>query len=92
MLTGADNDRLSIHFVTISEASEAHYHTRLTEVYIVIEGSGELELDGERRPLTEGSVALIPPGTRHRAVPGPSGLRIVNVVTPPFTSEDEHHD
>ncbi len=91
-LTGADNDDLSVHFVTIKQDSEAHYHTRLTEVYVVVAGSGEIELDSQRHPLREGTVVLIPPGTRHRAVPGPAGLTIVNVVRPPFDPKDEHHD
>jgi len=92
VLTAADEAGVSVHFVTISATSETHYHTRLTEIYVVIAGSGWLEMDGERQPLGEGDVALIPPGTRHRAVPGPDGLRIVNIVRPPFDPEDEHHD
>lgn len=92
MLTGAENAELSVHFVVISKDSAVHYHRRLTEVYVVIEGEGELELDGRRYPVHRGTVALIPPGVRHRAIPGPRGLTIVNVVRPPFDPEDEHHD
>ena len=92
VLTAADEAGVSVHFVEISETSATHYHNRLTEIYVVTAGSGWLELDGQRQPLSEGSVAVIPPGTRHRAVPGDDGLRIVNLVRPPFDPEDEHHD
>jgi hypothetical protein len=35
---------------------------------------------------------LIPPGVRHRAIPGPDGLTLVNIVRPSFDPEDEYHD
>ncbi len=92
VLTGADGAELSVHFVEVSRDSRPHWHTRLTEVYVVTQGSGELELDGAVHRLEAGSVAVIPPGVRHRAVPGPEGLTIVNIVRPPFDPEDEHHD
>ncbi|NUQ00056.1 MAG: cupin domain-containing protein [Armatimonadetes bacterium] len=92
VLTAADQAGLSVHIVSISQDSERHYHTMLTEVYVVIEGEGELELDDQRQPLRVGTVAVIPPGTRHRAVPGPGGLKIINVVRPAFDPEDEHYD
>lgn len=92
VLTAADCPELSVHFVDIRVDSQAHYHRRHDEVYVVIAGGGELELDGERQAVSEGTVALIPAGVRHRAVPGPRGMTIVNIVRPPFDAEDEHHD
>lgn len=89
VLTGADNDRLSVHVVRISRASKAHYHKRLTETYYVLEGTGDIELDGERTPIAPGTVAHIPPGVRHRAV---GDLVVLNVVTPPFDPSDEFLD
>lgn len=43
-------------------ATERHYHRRSEEIYFVLEGEGELEVDGERRTLSPGDAALIPPG------------------------------
>ena len=86
-LTGEDNDALSVHVVRISEESETHYHTRLTETYYVLEGAGVMELDDERVDITPGDVIHIPPGVRHRAV---GELVILNIVTPPFDPADEH--
>jgi MYXO-CTERM domain-containing protein len=31
------------------QATERHYHGRSEEIYFVLEGAGEIELDGERR-------------------------------------------
>ncbi len=38
------------------------------------------------------NAVMIRPGTRHRAVPGASKLKILNVVVPPFDPRDERHD
>jgi quercetin dioxygenase-like cupin family protein len=41
----------SVHLVDICADARPHYHRRLTEIYLVLEGKGELELDGERVPV-----------------------------------------
>jgi mannose-6-phosphate isomerase-like protein (cupin superfamily) len=87
IITGEDNDRVSIHRVSIDGAAKEHYHKSLTECYIVLSGSGEVELDGERVAVEPGDVVYIPPPTRH-ALRG--HFEIINVVTPPFDSADEH--
>ena len=79
----------SVHLVEIKAEAERHHHQRTTEIYVVLEGEGYLELDGERlavRPLT---AVMILPGCRHRAV-GP--LRLLNIPVPPFDPSDEHLD
>ena len=81
------NKTASVHQVEISKDAEPHYHKRLTEIYIVLEGSGTLELDQERVPLRPGTAVLIPPGVVHRAV---GKLKILNVSVPPFNPKDEH--
>ena len=85
----------SVHRVVISANAATHYHRDHAEAYYVLEldGRGEIELDGERRPVAVGTAVLIPPGVRHRAVVGPGGrMVILNVVTPPFDPADEHFD
>jgi len=87
-----DNRVCSVHVVEISADSRTHYHKGFTETYYVLEGEGRLELDGEPLPLRPGMAVMIRPGTRHRAVPGRSALRILNIVVPPFDPRDEWHD
>ena len=79
----------SIHLVDIKRDSEAHYHKRLTEIYLVLEGEGHMELDGEQIPLKPMTALLIKPGCRHRAV---GKLRIVNIPVPAFDPSDEWFD
>ncbi|MCP5537081.1 MAG: cupin domain-containing protein [Akkermansiaceae bacterium] len=84
-----DNDVASIHLVDISEDSKSHYHKRLTEIYLVLEGEGYLELDGERVQVRPMTAVLIKPGCRHRAL---GNLKIVNIPVPAFDPNDEWFD
>ncbi|MDH7569118.1 MAG: NUDIX domain-containing protein [Armatimonadota bacterium] len=87
VITAAESPQASIHWVNIRADARAHYHHTLTEYYVVLEGEGYVELDGVREAVSPGTVVMIPPGVRHRAV---GKLRILNVVVPAFRVDDEH--
>jgi mannose-6-phosphate isomerase-like protein (cupin superfamily) len=91
-LTGEAWAPCTLHVVQISKDARAHYHKRHTEVYYLLEGEGQVELDGKRHPVRPGMAVLMPPGTRHRAIPGDRPMRVLNFVTPPFDPEDEWFD
>src|SRR3954468_15080763 len=76
----------SIHQVTISQDAKAHYHRNMTEIYVILEGTGEMELDGERIAVRPMSTILIRPHCRHRAI---GDLKIINVAIPVFDPADE---
>lgn len=84
-----DNSTATMHVVEIQEDAQVHYHKTHTEIYLVLEGSGYMELDGQQVPIKPFSTILIKPGCRHRAV---GQLRIVNVCIPPFDPADEWFD
>lgn len=86
VITGLDNEVASVHVVNISTDSKVHYHRKLTEFYYVLDGSGEIELDGNIAELTPGTVVMIRPGVKHRAR---GNLKILNFVVPPFDETDE---
>jgi len=79
----------SLHVVDISVDSKTHYHKKLTEIYYVLEGEGEMELDGKRYPVSVGSSILIKPGCRHRAI---GKMKIINIPVPAFDPNDEWFD
>lgn len=79
----------SVHLVDIKVDSETHHHQRTTEIYVVVEGEGELELDGVRVPVKPLTAVYIRPGCRHRAV---GRMRLLNIPIPPFDPADEHID
>jgi mannose-6-phosphate isomerase-like protein (cupin superfamily) len=84
-----DNSTATLHIVEIEEDSKTHYHKKLTEVYLILEGEGQMELDGDLIPVKPFTAIMIKAGCRHRAV---GKMKIVNVVIPPFDPEDEWFD
>ena len=84
-----ENGTATIHIVDIRQDSRVHYHKIHTEIYLILEGAGHLELDGELVPVRPFSTVLIKPLCRHRAV---GRLRIVNLCIPPFDPADEWFD
>ena len=84
-----ENDAATVHIVDIRQDSQIHYHKEHTEIYLILEGEGHMELDGASVPVRPFSTILIRPGCRHRAV---GRLRVVNICIPPFDPADEWFD
>lgn len=84
-----DNKLATIHLVDISIDAQTHYHKRMTEIYLILEGEGFMELDGERIPARPMMSIFIKPGCRHRLV---GKFKIVNVAIPAFDPTDEWFD
>jgi mannose-6-phosphate isomerase-like protein (cupin superfamily) len=84
-----ENDVASVHHVEIKLDARTHYHKGMTEIYVVLEGSGEMELDGQRIPVRPMTSVMIKPGCRHRAI---GQLTILNIAIPKFDPEDEWFD
>lgn len=47
-------------------ASREHYHTQAEEAYFVLDGRGEIRIDGETQAIGPGDVIEIAPGQRHK--------------------------
>ena len=84
-----ENSTASVHMVDISQDTRVHYHKKLTEIYLILEGEGHLELDGKMVPVRPLTTILIKPGCRHRAV---GNMRIINIPVPPFDPSDEWYE
>lgn len=89
-----DADQIaSLHVVEITQDARTHYHKRLTEIYYILDGTGEMELDGQRHRVQAGDSILIKPGCRHRAIAsGDDNMRVLNVPIPAFDPADEWFD
>ena len=71
------------------QATDRHYHRESEEIYYVVEGAGELEVDGERRRVETGDAALIAPGARHQIrADGAGRLRFLCCCAPAYRHED----
>ena len=84
-----DNDVATMHMVDIEADSKTHYHKKMTEIYLVLEGEGHIELDGELYPVKPMTSIFIKPGCRHRAI---GKMRILNIPIPAFDPDDEWFD
>ena len=84
-----DNKLATIHLVDITTDARTHYHKQMTEIYLVLEGEGFMELDGERIPVKPMTSVFIKPGCRHRLV---GKYKIINTAIPAFDPADEWFD
>jgi len=72
------------------QATRRHYHARSEEIYLVVDGHGELEVEGETRPVGPGDAVLIPPGSRHELTAGSEGVRLYCCCVPPYSDDDTY--
>jgi mannose-6-phosphate isomerase-like protein (cupin superfamily) len=71
-------------------ATQRHYHARSEEIYLIVEGGGELEVDGERQDVGPGDAILIPAGAWHQLRAGADGARLLCCCVPPYTDDDTY--
>jgi mannose-6-phosphate isomerase-like protein (cupin superfamily) len=84
-----DNPVTTMHIVDVTEDAQTHYHKKLTELYLILQGSGCIELDGESVSVKPLTAILIKPFCRHRLI---GKMRIVNISVPAFDPKDEWLD
>ena len=69
------------------QSTERHHHAVTEEIYFVLEGRGEMEVDGERRDVGVGDAVLIPPGAWHE-IRALEPLRFLCTCAPPYSHDD----
>jgi len=69
--------------------TERHYHKVAEELYFILEGAGQIELDGEHRTVRPGDAILIPAGVWHTIV-ATEALRFLCCCAPPYSHEDTY--
>ena len=89
-LTYVDTPVCNCHVTFITD-SVRHYHKECTEVYLVLEGHGRMELNDDVVDVGPGTVVYIEPYTRHRLW-SKEGVRTVVFGVPAWRPEDEHFD
>jgi quercetin dioxygenase-like cupin family protein len=47
------------------------------EVYVVLDGAAEFEIEGERHAVGPDTAVRVAPGTRRKVHPGPDGVRVL---------------
>ena len=83
------NQSLAEARVPAGGRTQRHYHKLSEEFYFILEGAGEIELDGERRIVRLGDAILIPPGVWH-AIIATEPLLFLCCCAPPYANEDTY--
>jgi quercetin dioxygenase-like cupin family protein len=56
-----------------------HLHDGQEEVYVVLSGSAEFDIEGDRVAAAPETAIRVAPGTKRHIAPGPDGVRILAV-------------
>ena len=88
LITEDDTDAANVSHLVIDD-SKTHYHKSMTEFYYVLRGGGDMFLDGEKRPIKEGDMVVIPPGVRHTSE---GDMEVLIIGVPPQELDDVHFD
>ena len=73
------------------QRTQRHYHARTEEIYVLLDGEGEMEVDGDRRRVGPGDAVLIPAGAWHQIRAG-TPLRFLCCCAPPYAHSDTFFD
>jgi mannose-6-phosphate isomerase-like protein (cupin superfamily) len=87
-LTRADTPLCNLH-VTFIKDSIKHFHKETTEIYLILEGHGQLELNDDVVDVEPGMVVYIEPYTAHRLT-SEAGVKTVVFGVPALQAEDEY--
>ena len=84
----AANQSLAEATLQPGQATDRHYHAESEEIYFVLEGAGEMEVDGEHAGVVPGDAILIPPGSWHQVRAAETRLRFLCCCAPAYRHED----
>jgi hypothetical protein len=82
-----DHGGLSFHAVGFRTHPEGQHVHDNEEIFCILQGRGEIEIDGRREPVHAGEVLIIEPGEEHHIVGDPA-YPIINLW---FHCGDEPH-
>jgi mannose-6-phosphate isomerase-like protein (cupin superfamily) len=75
--------------IAAGSATTRHYHRIAEEFYFLLEGSGQMEIDGDRARIGAGDAVLIPAGSWHQITADhDAAIRMLCCCSPPYTHED----
>jgi mannose-6-phosphate isomerase-like protein (cupin superfamily) len=87
-LGGAFKQSLAEATLAVGTGTRRHYHARTEEIYVVLAGTGRMEVDGDERDVGPGDAILIPPGAWHEITAADEELRFLCCCAPQYSDED----
>jgi mannose-6-phosphate isomerase-like protein (cupin superfamily) len=82
---------LSVTWVDVPPGAEqrSHSHEDSEQVYVIVRGTGRMEVAGDVEQVSEGDLVFIPPATDHGIVnDGQDTLVYVSAAAPPVSMEE----
>jgi mannose-6-phosphate isomerase-like protein (cupin superfamily) len=88
-----NSGNLTITLVEMEPGGVQHIHSHEPEqMYYILEGSGVMTVDGERRSVGAGDCIYYPPFAKHGLVnTGETVLRYLSAASPSFTAQECRH-
>jgi mannose-6-phosphate isomerase-like protein (cupin superfamily) len=90
VLGGAANQSLAEATLGGGQSTQRHYHARSEEIYVFLEGGGQMEVEGDSREVGAGDSVLIPAGAWHEIAAGAEGARFLCCCAPPYSDDDTY--
>ncbi len=85
-----NNYSLAHASLAVGEASLPHVLKKSAEVYVILQGRGEMHIDGQKRELDSGDIVHIPGGAEQHIINiGAVELQFLCIVDPPWAEADE---
>jgi uncharacterized cupin superfamily protein len=85
---GLDQMRANVFRFRPGDKMEYHSHRRQEELFHILEGTGELIVNGERRPVSPGTLVRLDPSERRQIVnAGDDDLVWLAIGAPPVDNE-----
>jgi mannose-6-phosphate isomerase-like protein (cupin superfamily) len=86
---GVEHQSLAEATLAPGQVTQRHYHRVSEEIYFVLDGEGEMDVDGEKRRVSAGDAVAIPARAWHALrAEGDRPLRILCSCAPPYRHED----
>ena len=84
---GSKHVWLGIGEYPVGSTSNAHLHETMEETFYCISGNGQIKVEDTVFDVTSGDAVYVEPGETHQIInlTGTEMLKLVSVVTPPFT-------
>ncbi len=82
------SDNLSMSYAIIARETAPHKHVKLEEVYFIIKGKAELNIDGEIFLITSGDTVSIPKNKYHHFQNVEETVELMVVTHPKFDIKD----
>ena len=77
--------------LSVGGKTDRHYHKLSEEIYFMLEGTAEMEIDGDLREVKANDAILIPAGAWHQ-ITAITDIRFLCCCTPVYSHEDTYFE